>query len=156
MILNCTPICFFLLCFRIICPLSFHCVWEKKIRCFERLKQHFPKFKKVSWKKDSKTFLKDFQIFSKSICQSPYFFSLTWVKKCSQYFNFYQSIFKHEYLDKDVVLLPSLERTNIGYKWHGELNCHHKELQCGRALLDLWKQISQIMFWIWKGIAYLI
>ena len=96
-----------------------------------------------------------FTHFYTNICTF-YFYTLTWVKKCSQYFNFYQSIFKHEYLDKDVVLLPSLERTNIGSKWHGELNCHHKELQCGRALLDLWKQISQIMFWIWKGIAYLI
>ncbi len=33
-----------------------------------------------------------------STCQSPYFFTLTWVNKCSQYFYFYQSIFKHEYL----------------------------------------------------------
>ncbi len=33
-----------------------------------------------------------------SLCQSSYFFTLTWVKKCSQYFYFYQSIFKHEYL----------------------------------------------------------
>ncbi len=33
-----------------------------------------------------------------STCQSPYLFTLTWVNKCSQYFYFYQSIFKHEYL----------------------------------------------------------
>jgi len=31
-------------------------------------------------------------------CQSPYFFTLTWVNKCSQYFYFYQSIVTHEHL----------------------------------------------------------
>ena len=36
--------------------------------------------------------------FYPSICQSPYFFTETWEKKCSQQFNFYQSFFKHEYL----------------------------------------------------------
>ena len=33
-----------------------------------------------------------------STFRNPYFFTLTWVKKFSQYFYFYQSIFNHEYL----------------------------------------------------------
>ncbi len=35
---------------------------------------------------------------SNGSCQSPYFFTLTWVNKCSQYFYFYQSIVTHEHL----------------------------------------------------------
>ena len=38
-----------------------------------------------------------FTHFYTNICTF-YFYTLTWVKKSSQYFNFYQSIFKHEYL----------------------------------------------------------
>ena len=56
---------------------------------------YFWKVDKYFWKillKDWKNYLE------KKVCQSPSFFTLTWVKKCSQHFNFYQSLFKHEYL----------------------------------------------------------
>ncbi len=51
-----------------------------------------------SYQRDTKTGSSNGYFLLKYMSESPYFFTLTWVKKCSQYFYFYQSIFKHEYL----------------------------------------------------------